>query len=294
MALNNKTYIFCFHRITDEYSPAYPPIPVRVFEKICRYISKKHVVIPLHALHEKPLNKKPRAIITFDDAYYDFYEHALPVLSKYKLPAVQHVITSCADSGESFWTQQLNKIVEAYAHEKKAIAIPELNITYQLDSARDIERAALAIYKQLLPLPERMQYLKRLEENLGIPVKQTKMMQWADISDSQKHGICFGSHTHTHANLTKLSQKDLDFELRHSASLLQQHIKAQEYFPLAFPNGMFNDTVVSAAKNVGYDVMFSTESKAYTPQMFPIFPRFSLYHQQWWKNYLKILSFHFS
>lgn len=291
MASNNNIHIFCFHHISDEYSPAYPPIPVKVFDKICRYISKKYFVIPLHALHEKPINKKTRAIITFDDAYYDFYEYALPVLSKYKLPAMQHVITSCADRGESFWTQQLNKIVEGYHQTRKTIEIPELAINLQVKTARETERAALSIYKQLLPLPERMQYLKDIEENLGIPVKQTRMMQWAEISDSQKHGICFGSHTHTHANLTKLSQKELDFELRHSAALLQQHIKAQEYFPLAFPNGMYNDAVVSAAKNAGYNVLFSTEPKAYTSQMFPILPRFSLYHQQWWKNYLKILSF---
>jgi peptidoglycan/xylan/chitin deacetylase (PgdA/CDA1 family) len=290
MAFNDKTYIFCFHRISDEYSPAYPPIPINVFDKICRYISKQYCVIPLHALHEKPINKKTRAIITFDDAYYDFYEHALPVLTKHKLPAVQHVITSCAETGESFWTQQLNKIVEGYHQTRKTIEIPELAIKLQVRTSRETEHAALSIYKQLLLLPERMQYLKDLEENLGIPVKQTKMMQWADISDSQNHGICFGSHTHTHANLTKLSQKELDFELRHSAALLQQHIKAQDYCPLAFPNGMFNDAVVSAAKNAGYNVLFSTEAKSYnTSEMFPVLPRFSLYHQQWWKNHLRLL-----
>ncbi len=290
--MKDKTHIFCFHRISDEYSPAYPPIPVKVFDNICRHISRKYVVIPLDALHEKPLKTKTRAIITFDDAYYDFYENAMPILSKHKMPAVQHVITTCAETGESFWTQQLNKIVEGYHQTKTPIVLPELALNLNVRTARETERAALSIYKQLLPLPERMVYLKQLAQKLDNPLKQTKMMQWPEIIDSQKHGICFGSHTHSHANLTTLTEADLDYELKHSASLIKKQLAPQAVFPLAFPNGMYDLNVLQTAKNAGYDVMFSTESKAYSFELFPVLPRFSLYHQQWWKNYLRLLLTH--
>src|SRR6056297_2982137 len=158
----SKTQIFCFHRISNEISPAYPPIPVAVFDKICKFIDKRYLVIPLHEIQQSFRSRKPRAVITFDDAYYDFYSEALPVLVKYKLPAVQHVITTCAENGQSFWTQQLNKIIEAYAFQKIPLDFAPLNIHQIQLQTNSIEKTALKIYKWLLPRTDKEKYLAQL------------------------------------------------------------------------------------------------------------------------------------
>lgn len=113
--MSAKYHIFCFHRVSDEYSPAYPPIPVKVFDRICRFIKRNYNIIDIEDSENAKTNKKPSAIITFDDAYMDFYENALPILFKYKIPAIQHIITHSAETGETFWTQKLNKIVKKYS-----------------------------------------------------------------------------------------------------------------------------------------------------------------------------------
>jgi len=143
---NSKLQLFCFHRISDEFSPAYPPIPVKVFDKIMSFINRHYLVIPIEEIGNSFISKKTRMIITFDDAFYDFYENALPILQKYKFPAIQHVITNCAESTESFWTQRLNKIIEAYFFEKQKLIIPELNVNKIIEQVEDVEHIALNLY----------------------------------------------------------------------------------------------------------------------------------------------------
>ena len=43
--MSAKYHIFCFHRVSDEYSPAYPPIPVKVFDRICRFLNRNFNIL---------------------------------------------------------------------------------------------------------------------------------------------------------------------------------------------------------------------------------------------------------
>lgn len=141
----SKSKIFCFHRVSDEISPAYPPLPKKVFRKTLEYIDKHYHVIDINDINSPIKSNKKLAVLTFDDAYYDFYENALPILRKHNFPAVQHVITHCAETGESFWTQKLNKIIEAYYFNKKKIEIPELNYSGIIPNAHEVGKLAFSL-----------------------------------------------------------------------------------------------------------------------------------------------------
>jgi len=288
--MSEKTQIFCFHRISDEFSPAYPPIPIKVFDKICAFINRKYLVIPLDGINDINLNKKPRAIITFDDGYYDFYENALPILIKYKMPAVQHVITSCAETGESFWTQKLNKTVEAYFFSKNVLYLKELNLRYNPKSSSECEKVALDLYLKLLIYPKRDALIDDLYQEIDKNVEFTRMMRWHELAECAKNNISIGSHTHNHINLKTADSKELFFELECSRELIKDNIKSQNCDSLAFPNGLFNEQVIGVAKSSGYKFLFSTEPNSILFSKMPVvLPRISLYHQLWWKNYLKLI-----
>ena len=78
----HATTLLCFHRISDEMDYSYPPLMLKEFEKMIRYISKNYEVIPLEEINEKPESGRLRLVLTFDDGYHDFIENALPVLSR--------------------------------------------------------------------------------------------------------------------------------------------------------------------------------------------------------------------
>ncbi len=287
--MNQKTQIFCLHRISDEHSPAYPPIPLKVFERICSFINRNYFIIPIDELENDFRSKKPRAIITFDDAYYDFYENALPILIKYKIPAVQHVITNCAQTGESFWTQKLNKIIEAYSNIGQELIIPELKIKSSPKNDKEIEQLALNTYIQLLSMSDRDSILSDLQSNCKDDISFTKMMKWKELKECYKNNITIGSHTHQHSNLAKLSNAEIEFELATSKSLIESNIANCSCDAIAFPNGQYKDETIKIAKKQDYKYLFSTKEYSINSNDIPdILPRYSLYHNVWWKNYLKL------
>jgi len=284
-----KTQIFGFHRISDEFSPAYPPIPVKVFEKILSYINRHYFVIPIEEIGKSFTTKKTRLVITFDDAYYDFYENALPLLSKYKFPALQHVITHSAETGESFWTQRLNKMIEACFIGKRELVIPELQINRRLNNAKEVEKTALEVYLLLLDRTDREDILKKMEEPIKDQVAYTRMMGWKELNECTKYGINIGSHTHNHATLSNMDEAALKFELEHSRKLILGNVHSSECLSLAFPNGKFNDAVIRVARDTGYKYLLSAESaSANGDDLSCVMPRFCIYNKEWWKNYVKL------
>jgi len=282
--LQEGTLILCFHRISDEDSPAYPPIPIKVFERICSYASRR--LLPV-SIFDSIRSRKRQVIFTFDDAYMDFYEHALPILSKYKIPAIQHVITSCADTGEPFWTQKLNKIVETYYQEKQAICFRDKK--YELKQKNEIETTALSLYRQLLNENNRNFFIDEWEKKLNTAVDFTPMMTWKSLQDSLKYDIHIGSHTVNHDNLALLSEKEIIAALKQSKNHIVSKLGHSQGKTIAYPNGQFNEKVLRSAKEIGYDYGFSTEAVRYsaTHNVYSI-PRLMLYHNSWLKNYLKM------
>ena len=292
--MGSKTQIFCFHRVSDEFSPAYPPIPVRVFEQILSFLNRNYLVIPIEEIDKKFTSGKPRMILTFDDAYYDFYENALSLLNKYKFPAVQHVITNSADTGESFWTQKLNKLIEACFNNKQNLVIPELEINRRLNDIKEVEKTALQIYLMLLGRLDRDDILKKFEVQLKDKVTYTRMMNWNELNECTKYSISIGSHTHNHATLTRMNNTELRFDLEHSRNLILKNIKSSKCLSLAFPNGQYNQEVIENALHCGYKYLFGTEPLSINQKAVPeILPRFSVYNKQWWKNYLKLIFYRF-
>jgi peptidoglycan/xylan/chitin deacetylase (PgdA/CDA1 family) len=282
--LKSGTLILCFHRISDEFSPAYPPIPVKEFEKICSYAARR--LMPISP-YDKIKTKRRQVIFTFDDAYMDFYKYALPVLSKYKIPSVQHVITNCADTGESFWTQRLNKIIEAYYNQKVPLTFDDTK--YKLESPQNVEQAALNIYSKLLEDSNRDQKIDFLEKPVQEFVSYTQMMKWDSLKDAASNNVIIGSHTVSHANLKEISEQEIDQELKESRAKIIQKLGNPHGQIIAYPNGQWNEKVSKMAQKTGYSMGYTTEARTYksSDSNFAI-PRLMLYHSNWLKNYIKI------
>lgn len=83
-------------------------------------------------------------------------------------------------------------------------------------------------------------------------------MNELEVLDIVQNGFEVISHTHNHRELSKVSLKDLDFELSESQRILSQKFGI-DVNALIYPVGRYNDTVVEYAKKY-YDIAFTTES----------------------------------
>lgn len=66
------------------------------------------------------------------------------------------------------------------------------------------------------------------------------------------------SHGHSHTNMTRLSVKDLNEELRISRILVEENIQ-KSCTEIAYPRGKFNATVVETALLAGYKTGWTTD-----------------------------------
>jgi peptidoglycan/xylan/chitin deacetylase (PgdA/CDA1 family) len=85
-----------------------------------------------------------------------------------------------------------------------------------------------------------------------------KMMNQEQIREMMKYGIEFGSHTLTHADLSKISFDDAKKELAESKKVLEAKLGI-EVSTFAYPYGNCNETVKQLGKEAGYKFVFATD-----------------------------------
>lgn len=81
----------------------------------------------------------------------------------------------------------------------------------------------------------------------GVPYE--KMCNWEEIRELEKMGMDLGWHTQNHRDLTKLSHEEVIKEITPPENFSRRY--------LAYPYGKFNQTVLDAVMEVGYDFAFS-------------------------------------
>ena len=285
----SQIFIFNFHRVSNEHSPAFPPIPVKTFEKVIRLLNHQFMIIPQEALVEKlpDSTKKDFCILTFDDGYADFAEYALPILEKHKIPSTLHIVTDVATTGKMFWTQRLNKIVETYYQLKMPIECSSLSQVYIMRNDKEVEMTALDIYLRLVEDDNRMEIINELASKITATIPETKMLTWQDLKSLPRDIVTIGSHAHTHNNLLKMSSDEVTEELSKSFNLIKENIGI-EPLSIAYPNGQYSEEINTLASDIGYKLFYTCDGCKNALTQRRLFHRANLYNRQLWKNILKI------
>lgn len=86
--------------------------------------------------------------------------------------------------------------------------------------------------------------------------KKFRHLSWEQIRELAGRGFSFGSHTVNHPDLTKLSQRWLEYELKKSKQDLEDQL-GREVVYLSYPFGRFNIEVQKEALRQGYQKAFS-------------------------------------
>jgi peptidoglycan/xylan/chitin deacetylase (PgdA/CDA1 family) len=82
-------------------------------------------------------------------------------------------------------------------------------------------------------------------------------LTWDEVRAMKESGVFeFGSHTVTHSDLNKISEAKLETELRESQRIIYENIGVKTAI-LAYPNGLFDRSVVVAMRKCGYRAGFT-------------------------------------
>ncbi|MFT4524553.1 MAG: peptidoglycan/xylan/chitin deacetylase (PgdA/CDA1 family) [Bacteroidia bacterium] len=262
----NRLTVLSLHRISDERNFFWDPIMPNSFDLLLRYVKQHYHVITFSDLFDKGNLKsnKPLLILSFDDGYYDFYENALPLLTKHGLVANHNVVNACCENGHVIWTERLNGVFQ-FAMQQKVILEVELpsqkiNLS-QFDG--NWMQFYLATFRALLEEKSeaRLQVIACLESTLGYR-HQVRMMNWEEVKECSRNGVEIGSHTMNHDVISTLNDKSA---LKHELSDSKLDLEKKLNLPiqvLALPNGQIGDSAYDVIRESDYKFVLHVDDRS--------------------------------
>ncbi len=194
---------------------------------------------------------KPVAIVTFDDGYANNFHHALPVLQQFNIPATIFVATSHIGRQKLFWWDRMRLSMQAHAKTvpsewpQKLKRLPPSEIDDTLDQLLASANISSELASQSAPDSYRAMTVGELQ--------QAKMSGLID----------FGSHTHGHEIIERLSDSELRDTLREAREHLNQWGMDAKLF--AAPNGDYLDRQIPIFEEQGLKACVATTEGLWLP-----------------------------
>lgn len=258
--------VITYHRVdtparTPHLDPKIISATPDAFAQHMRYLAESFNVISMHDLLDCVENgtRLPRnaIMITFDDAYCDVREFALPILKQYKLPATVFVPTAYPDNNKmSFWWDRIYNAVMSTSQEQITLAgFGEIALDSELEKQQGVRR--IQGFIKTLPHSKATETVDFVCDELvsGKPLGKT-VLSWEELRDLTKEGITLGAHTQTHPLMTQLTPEQLRSEVAGAQSDLKSQL--DETLPIfCYPNGSHNDDVVEVLREEGFKLAFT-------------------------------------
>jgi peptidoglycan/xylan/chitin deacetylase (PgdA/CDA1 family) len=258
--------VLMYHRITSGNN-GFSGTDARLFrqqmqwlKQRCRPIAPEELDV---AAQRSPLDK-PAVLVTFDDGYRDYHDHAYPVLSEYGIPSLVFLATGSTDKGCMIWTDAVTHAINQ--SDQKRVELPfQPGMSYALSSTQ--ERQALALtckeFLKNVTNQDRERWLAELYRVLKQDLQNTddarQMLNWHEVRQTMPL-TRFGGHTHNHPILSQLDPASMEDEIRFCKERIASETGAEPRF-FAYPNGRaqdFNQLTKTLLKKHGFAVSFST------------------------------------
>jgi peptidoglycan/xylan/chitin deacetylase (PgdA/CDA1 family) len=224
-----RVAILAYHNVVSDAEAARGDsslhLPLRTFLDQLERLLRTHDVVDLDELHSRPPGHRPRAVITFDDAYRGAITLALPELVRRGLPAVVFVAPGLLGTTSTWW----DELGEA----------GRLSPTVREDALTNLAGRATSVRKR-----------HSGDRSPGLPTSYGL----ATLEELRAHcgaGIRVGSHSWSHEYLPALPEMELRENLARTIGWLESYDGPTSGW-LALPYGGGSETVSRAALAAGH------------------------------------------
>lgn len=184
-----------------------------------------------------PAKGSPFAVFTFDDAYKDNLQHALPILQKHQCPFTLYVPTALVDGVGEVWWQAIEDIIGG--HDAITLSAEERLDTATLEQK---QQAYDALYWRMRKMPEAervvlmREFASRHDYDLDRQCRDL-IMDWPQLQQIADNPLCtIGAHTVHHYELAKLPPEQARAEMAQSADILENRL-GQRPDHISYPIG---------------------------------------------------------
>jgi len=255
--------VVSFHRVLDpadaRHAGANPNYTVTTeeFERCLAFFAEHYAVVSLddvrQALAGAALPDNP-LLISFDDGWRDNVEYALPILRKFGFPAVLFIATSFVNSPSGFWQEELYDRIA-----RSPLRHDDIWLRLGLSGEAPGVDFAAACIAGLTGLA--VEIRNGAIERLPLPDGELppRMLTAADLACLHEGGFAIAGHGHTHEPLTLCD--DAKKELEQSRVTLTGLPFAAAADAMSFPHGRYTMELMRCARIVGFDLLFSSDSR---------------------------------
>jgi peptidoglycan/xylan/chitin deacetylase (PgdA/CDA1 family) len=229
-----------------------------------QFLKKHTTILSEHdltkALGGELSGKGPFSMVTFDDAYIDNYQLAMPILVEVGVPAIFFIPAFVIENRDLGWWDQIAYIIKNSKKTKINFRDEELVLK---------ERKPNVIHylhniMKLAPHQQTASLVSELAKEADSPIPSRdlmdkELMTWGQLQEAHEAGITIGSHTCNHRVLATLNEEEQAEEIIESKNFLESRLDITVR-SLAFPVGgleHFNKTTLRLAEKAGYDLAFS-------------------------------------
>lgn len=195
--------------------------------------------------------------VTFDDGFRDNYDVALPILSRYRIPAAFYILTGAIDSGVPPWYCRIRWAFRGTL--KEEWIDPDHGKSFVLSNPISRQEALNLAWDMGAAKSGRSQeaFVRSVETNLemSLPASEAAMMSWDQVRALRQAGHIVGAHTMSHPNLAHVSPQEAEREISESKAKLEVELQsAVEHFSYPHPalNPQWNPTTTEIVRRAGF------------------------------------------
>jgi len=257
----SKVTVLCYHTLSPQENgiDGWTALRVQDFQDQLADLRAYYDITNLDDAF-KSTGKRPKAVITFDDGDRGLYLYLKPILEKMSVPVTIYVATRQFETERPFWFDRVVNALQSEATvtlggktwqvparpgKAKWMIVGEILEALKQVPHEDRERLADEVAAQGSAAPN---------NPLG-PMTKDELAELAAMPN-----VTIGAHSHGHELLDELSIEEACQSMAQSKKLLQAWT-GQEVRHFAYPNGNYNNDLMNAAKEVGFDTATILEER---------------------------------
>ncbi len=262
----DRPRIFMYHRFAED--DVGHRLGRETFRTHLRMIRKRCSIVTMEQLADLLLTDPERtaglAVITVDDGYRDFYDHAWPILQQEEVPATFFPVTGFVDGETWLWPDLVERALACTDRRSvtaASLGLPDDSREWSMVKLHENRAAWQALIDYAIDLPDgdKWDFLRALYERLELEWPMVipadfAPVTWDQLRELNSNGIEIGAHTRTHCRLTRVDDVQLEDELAGARGRLETQLD-RPVVSLCYPNGAAEDydsRVVAAAQAAGY------------------------------------------
>jgi peptidoglycan/xylan/chitin deacetylase (PgdA/CDA1 family) len=287
----NLVPVLNLHQVSPHENPFWSPLKPEIFDDLLAFLKENFEVVLFGEIADAKTDK-PLAVLSFDDGYYNFYEHAAPLLKKHGLRANMNIIPSCVETGAPMWNIKLYDFLNSAPKSLiDEINLPGFDYRLKDESYSGKVQYGLKISRFLKNRPrrEREEFWGEIESAMRkAEFRLTRMMSAEEIRQiAGTHEI--GVHSFSHESMEFEETGFFEDDLQKCLKCFDEKLA----LPLdiyAFPNGSFRPEQIEILR--GYGIKYKLlVGENYAKAGSDVFPRLTIYGSAKLENRFQALGF---